>query len=73
MNEDEIIKLCVNVLANAELGKDVTIDGNDYSAFEAAGLARRVLDLIGLQPAIIISRTVARMGEIETGDMESVP
>lgn len=43
---DEIIKLCVDVLAHSELDWEINIGGNGYNAFECSGLAREILSIL---------------------------
>lgn len=44
---ENVISLCVDVLARANLDMPVTIRGNDYQSFEVAGLAEEVLARCG--------------------------
>lgn len=46
-NQQEIIDLCVEVLAYDLADREITIDQNGYNAFECTGLARKILRLLG--------------------------
>lgn len=45
---DQVIEFCVDVLAHADQDMEITINGNGYQGFELAGLAEKILGLLGL-------------------------